>query len=204
MTIGIAVVTVFVSLLITLSSAENWAAVNVGFIPARLTQGDVGGSGLLVPAILTPLTATLVHGGLFHLGMNLLLLVYAGIATERTLGSTGVAVLYGVGAFAAALAQTLPDPQSVVPMIGASGAAAAILGAYALLFGQSRARAVGPIPAGVVNAVWLAVAWAVVNVLIAFLAASTGLGIAAAAHIGGFIAGLALARPLLAWRWRGA
>lgn len=203
-TLAIAGITALISLIVTLVGGEDWAAVNAGFIPARITLGDAADGVLLVPAWLTPLTATLIHGGFFHLAMNLLLLVYSGVAAERALGARGIVALYVVGAYAAALAQALPDPQSVVPMIGASGAASAILGAYALLYGRSRAKPIGPIPAPVVNALWLAVTWSVLNLLIAAVAANTGLGIAAAAHIGGFIAGLILMRPLFAWRWRHA
>jgi membrane associated rhomboid family serine protease len=89
-------------------------------------------------------------------------------------------------------------------MIGASGAISAIVGAYALLYGRSRARAIGPIPAAVVNIAWLAAGWAAINILVAWVAQSAGLGIAAGAHVGGFLAGLALMRPLLAWNWRSA
>lgn len=203
-TFGIVALTVLVSLFVTLTGADNWAAVNAGFIPARLTYGDAPALDLLLPGVLTPLSATLVHGGLLHLVMNMVLLVYAGFAVERALGTGGTLLLYVVGGYAAAAAQWLPDPQSAVPMIGASGAASAILGAQALLFGRSRARAIGPVPAGVVNALWLFVAWTILNLAVAAIAAQSGFGIAAPAHIGGFAAGLLLARPLLAWRWRQA
>jgi membrane associated rhomboid family serine protease len=89
-------------------------------------------------------------------------------------------------------------------MIGASGAASAVVGAYSLLFGRSRAQAIGPIPAQMVHVLWLAVAWTVINLLTAFAFLGAGVAVAAAAHIGGFIAGLALARPLLMWKWRQA
>ena len=63
-----------------------------------------------VPAFLTPLTATLVHCGLLHLGFNMLMLVWCGRQVERVLGRTGLIVLYLVGAYAAAGAQWLADP----------------------------------------------------------------------------------------------
>ena len=63
-----------------------------------------------VPAILTPLTATLVHSGLIHLGFNLLVFIWCGTAVERVLGKTGLIVLYLIGAYAAALAQWAVDP----------------------------------------------------------------------------------------------
>jgi len=79
-----------------------------------------------------------------------------------------------------------------------------VLGAYSMLYGTPRVRAFGPVPARVVQALWLAIAWSVINVAVALVASDAGLNIAAGAHIGGFIAGLALARPLLGWRYRGA
>jgi membrane associated rhomboid family serine protease len=203
-TLAIAGVTIVVSLAVSLLGLENHAALYAGFMPARAKLGLAGDVHGLVPNLLTPLTATLIHGGPLHLAMNMLLLGYTGVAAERALGARGIVVLYLVGAYAAALGQWLPDPGSATPMIGASGAISAIVGAYALLYGRSRARAIGPIPAAVVNIAWLAAGWAAINILVAWVAQSAGLGIAAGAHVGGFLAGLALMRPLLAWNWRSA
>jgi membrane associated rhomboid family serine protease len=150
------------------------------------------------------LGATLIHGGLAHLAMNMLMLDYIGVMVERALGSRGVIVLYLVGAYAACAGQWLPDPRSTVPMIGASGAVSALVGAYALLYGRRKTRDVGPVPAWLLHVLWLLAAWAVLNLLVGVLSAQMGMPIAAAAHIGGFVAGLALCRPLLMWRWRGA
>lgn len=177
-------------------------AIGGGFIPARVGAGDVVGPVPMLPVPLTPLSATLVHGGLLHLGFNLLMLVFTGRQAERALGSAGLLTLYGVGAYVAAVGQWVADPDSTVPMIGASGAISAIVGAYALLFGERRAKAVGPIPAGAVHVLWLAAGWIGIQLLIG--ATDRNQPIAIAAHIGGFLAGLALARPLLMWRWRGA
>ena len=203
-TAAIAATTILVSLIVTLLGFEEWAAIVGGFIPARVGLAIVGGVPALVPAIATPLSATLVHGGVAHLLMNMILFGYAGVAVERALGSRGLVALYIVGAYAAAAGQWLPEPGSPNPMIGASGAASAVLGAYSMLYGTSRARAFGPVPARVVQALWLALAWSVINIAVALVARDAGLNIAAGAHIGGFVAGLALARPLLGWRYRGA
>jgi len=196
-------VTVAVSLVVTLGGGDGYeASMRAGFIPARLSglQTDY----LAVPALLTPLSCTLLHAGLLHLAMNMLMLGFTGRETERAVGPWGLLLLYLVGAYAAAFAQWLPDPQSVTPMIGASGAASAVVGAYSLLFGKSRAKAIGPIPAKVVHVVWLAAAWTAINLAIGYAFLTANVAVAAAAHIGGFFAGLALARPLLLWRWRRA
>ncbi len=183
----------------------GWAAVVGGFVPLRVSD-DAAFRALVpdaLPVALTPLSATLVHGGLLHLGFNLLMFAIVGPATEQALGKRGVIALYLAGAFAAVAAQCVVDPASPVPMIGVSGALSAIVGAYSMLYGQSRARAIGPIPARVVHVLWLAAGWTVLNFAMGVFGAAAGASIAVAAHIGGFLAGLALLGPLLTWRWKG-
>ncbi len=175
------------------------AAVVAGFIPVRLTL-DVPVPGLL-PAWLTPFSATLVHGGWGHLLFNCMTLAVVGPSTELAVGKRGLAVLWIVGAVASAAAQWAVDPMSAVPVVGASGAISAVLGSYALLFGETRARAIGPIPQRVVHALWLGAAWLALNLLMGFAGAAAGAPIAIAAHVGGFVAGMVLLRPLLRWRW---
>ncbi|MBW4329332.1 rhomboid family intramembrane serine protease [Stakelama sp. CBK3Z-3] len=204
-TASIAIATIVVSLALIGLGAINSAALWGGFIPARLDGSSAFAQYYsLAPVWLTPLTATFVHAGLLHLGFNMVMLGYTGREAERTLGARGILVLYVFGAYAAAAAQWLSGPHMQAPMIGASGALSAIVGAYSLLYGQSRAKAIGPFPARIVHVLWLALAWTGINLLIGLMSVRAGTPIAAAAHVGGFIAGLALARPLLAWRWRGA
>ncbi|MHA3839771.1 rhomboid family intramembrane serine protease [Sphingomonas aestuarii] len=204
-TLAIAVTTVLVSVALTLTASENWAAVVAGFMPVRWSVEVFIPSDLwVVPSLLTPLSAALIHAGFIHLGFNMLMLWVCGTGSERALGGRGVVVLYLVGAYAAAAAQWAVEPMSEVPMIGASGAVSAVVGAYALLYGRPRAKAIGPLSARTVHVLWLAAAWTVLNLLIGVLSTQAGMPIAAAAHIGGFVAGLALARPLLVWRWKGA
>ena len=204
MTAGIAVATLVVSVLVLLSGALPAVSYGAGFVPVRFAgMMLLEGLPLVVPALLTPLTATLIHGGAMHLLFNLVMLGFCGRLLERAVGGQGVAILYAVGAFAAAATQWAIEPGSAVPMIGASGAISAIVGAYALLYGERRARAIGPVPADVVHIAWLAAAWIGVQLLIG-AAGMEGTAIAIGAHIGGFVAGLALARPLLLWRYRGA
>lgn len=201
---AIVAVTVLTSVIVSFTNHELDAAILGGFVPARLS-GVLDYTGVLaVPALLTPLTSTLLHAGFFHLAMNMLMLAVTGQPSEKALGRPALVVLYVVGAYAAAASQWLVNPLSEMPMIGASGAASAIVGAYSLLFGRSRAKAIGPIPAQAVHVVWLAVAWTAINLLSAFAFLGAGIAVAAAAHIGGFLIGLALAKPLLMWRWRKA
>ena len=203
-TYGIAILTVAVSAITIVFLTPDVAAVTGGFIPGRIPDVPIQNySGWLVPVWLTPLSATLLHGGWFHLLFNMVMLVYCGREAERALGSFAVALLYVVGAYAAAAGQWAQDPGAAMPMIGASGAISAIVAAYAMLYGRSRTPRLGPLPAGLIHALWLGVAWTGINLLIGFTT-MMGQPVAIGAHIGGFIAGLILARPLLLWRYRKA
>lgn len=198
---GIAIATVVAFLVLWLGGWLDTASVLGGFIPARVSQlVQLPGA---VPIWLTPLSATLIHAGVLHIGLNLVMFLFVGRFVESVIGGGPSLVLYLIGAYAAALGQYAAGPESAVPMVGASGAISATFGAYAVFFSRSRARAIGPISPFVVRVVWLAAGWIFVQTLIG-LASVGGVQVAIAAHIGGFIAGLALARPLLLWRYRGA
>jgi len=201
MTATIAAVTVVSFALLTAIGKLDTAAAVGGFIPARLSGLTVIGA---LPIWVTPLSATLLHGGALHIGFNLLMLVYCGREDEVAIGPAGVITLYVLGAYAAAVAQYIAGPHSPVPMIGASGAISALVGAYAMLYGQRRPSKYPPNVARWLHIAWLAVAWIVVQILLEIVSNTQAMPIAAAAHIGGFIAGLVLARPMLAWRYRKA
>ena len=185
-----------------LAGYSEQAAYSLGFIPLRVSVPTV--SLVAVPAFLTPLTATLVHSGLVHLGFNLLMLVWCGTQVERVLGATGVIVLYLVGAYAAAAAQWGVDPMGSVPMVGASGAISAVMGAFALSFGRAKAFTNNLRVNRWINVIWLLVAWVVLQMMMGWLAGGQGYLLATPAHVGGFAAGLLLQRPLLLWRYRKA
>ena len=92
----------------------------------------------------------------------------------------------------------------MVPMIGASGAISAVIGAFALSFGRARMITKSPVANRWINAAWLMVAWVVLQVMMGWLAGGQGFLLATPAHVGGFAAGLLLQRPLLLWRYRQA
>jgi membrane associated rhomboid family serine protease len=201
----IAVVTAMIGAILLLGDYVGYAAVYAGFIPARigdalpmLDQAD------LMPVAVTPFTATLIHANFLHLAFNLVMLVYTGRAAERAVGVRGIVVLYLTGAIAAVMAHYLADPSSAIPMIGASGAISAIVGAYSLLYSRNKARPVGPFSAQLVHMLWLVVAWTAINLLIGYISIDTSMPVAGAAHVGGFIAGVILVRPLVRWYWEGA
>jgi membrane associated rhomboid family serine protease len=201
-TIAIAALTAFAWLVALLTGYDGWAEISLGFIPARLSGMPVPWSA--IPAWLTPLTATLVHSGILHLGFNLLIFVWCGNAVERVLGRTGLVLLYVVGAYAAAAAQWASNPHGDVPMVGASGAISAVMGAFALSFGRAKPFTSNLRVNRWINIVWLMVAWIVLQAMMGWLAGGQGYLLATPAHIGGFLAGLLLQRPLLLWRYRSA
>lgn len=201
LTYAIAVATAVAFFIGRLIWPADFISEQAGFIPLRFSADAIG---FAVPTLLTPLSATLAHGDWIHLGFNLLMLVYCGRAVEAVLGAGPLAVLYLVGAYVAAAGQYVVSPISPVPMIGASGAISAVIAVYALLFSRDQVSRWGPVPAHWVRAIWLAVAWTAIQWMIGLVSGGGGYEIATAAHVGGFLAGLALARPLLAWRYRSA
>ena len=201
-TVAITAVTVIAWILTVAAGQSDNATLAMGFIPARFSGLPVPWAAL--PAFLTPLSATLVHSGFIHLGFNMLIFVWCGTNVERVLGWFGVLALYLVGAFAAAFAQWGVDPYSTVPMIGASGAISAVIGAFALSFGRPRRFTSSVTANRWINALWLMVAWVVLQLMMGWLAGGQGYLLATPAHVGGFAAGLLLQRPLLLWRYRRA
>ncbi|WP_341632587.1 rhomboid family intramembrane serine protease [Sphingomonas agri] len=181
---------------------SDQAAYALGFIPLRVTAPAALFPS--VPVYLTPLTATLVHSNLVHLGFNLLILVWCGTQVERIIGAGGLVVLYVIGAFAAAAAQWGINPHGTVPMIGASGAISAVMGAFALSYGRARPFTNNLAVNRWINVVWLMGAWIVLQVMMGWLGNQQGYLLATPAHVGGFAAGLLLQRPLLLWRYRNA
>jgi membrane associated rhomboid family serine protease len=201
-TVAITALTALAWLTTAALGLDTQAAEGMGFIPARLSGADVPWAA--VPAILTPLSATLVHSGPVHIGFNLLIFVWCGSQVERVLGWGALILIYVVGAYAAAAGQWLSDPQGIVPMVGASGAVSAVMGAFALSFGRAKHVTRSARVNRWINVVWLLAAWIVLQLMVGWMAGGQGYLLATPAHIGGFIAGLLLQRPLLLWRYRKA
>jgi membrane associated rhomboid family serine protease len=201
-TVAITALTALAWLITAALGLDTQAAEGMGFIPARLSGAEVPWAA--VPAILTPLSATLVHSGPVHIGFNLLIFVWCGSQVERVLGRGALILIYVVGAYAAAAGQWLSDPQGIVPMVGASGAVSAVMGAFALSFGRAKHVTRSARVNRWINVVWLLAAWIVLQLMVGWMAGGQGYLLATPAHIGGFIAGLLLQRPLLLWRYRKA
>ena len=200
-TLALMAVTGLVSIGIWVTGNLQNAATAMGFIAARIGGLEISPA---VPALLTPLSATLVHDGFLHLAMNFLLFAYCGRQVESVLGPAPLVLLYVIGAYAAVAGQYALDPGSMVPMIGASGAISALVGAYAVSFGQPKKIVASFRLNRWLNIAWLLAAWIVLQWMVGYLGGQQGVMIATGAHVGGFIAGVLLQRPLLLWRYRGA
>ncbi len=175
----------------------HWAA-----IPAHLAMGRDWA---------TILSAMFLHAGAMHILGNMLFLWVFGDLIEDALGHLGFAAFYLGAGIAATLTQTLADPASQLPLIGASGAVAGVMGGYLVLFPRARIDVllvivifvrVITLPAWSILGLWIAIQAGAG----AFSAPVTG-GVAYMAHVGGFSAGIAMA--LRAWlrggglaRWR--
>ena len=162
----------------------------------------------LVPAWSSPgtfLTSMFLHGGILHLAGNMLFLWVFGDNMEDQMGHLGFLLFYLAGGLAAAGAQVVADPGSFIPMVGASGAIAGVMGGYLLMFPRARVDVVVilviifrvfPLPAWTVLGFWF-----LVQFVQGSLTPTAQGGVAYWAHAGGFAAGVVLTWPL--WRKRG-
>lgn len=152
-------------------------------------------------SLITPITSMFMHGGWFHIIGNLWFLWVFGDNVEDAMGPLRFLVFYLACGLAAAAAQVLSDPGSVVPMVGASGAVGGVMGAYARLYPRARVRTL--IFFGIffttisLPALTLLGYWFLLQILggLPTLAGAQP-GVAFWAHVGGFIAGVALVGPL--------
>ena len=210
---ALAVINLVIAAVLLVPVWWQYAVVSGGLFPVRLSGDSAAFADVsfLVPAFLTPLTAAFLHGGIAHVLMNMLMLLLIGNMVERVLGGGLYLGLYFIGAYAAAgtewVAAVMRWPMSadmMAPAIGASGAISAIIGAYVLLFPNQQPKPWGPVPANIARPLHLTIAWIGLNLAIGFVGPGLGVSIAIWSHIGGFVAGLILARPSLLWRYRKA
>lgn len=183
------------------------ATFRFALIPAELTQGihplyPVGDSGVenLNPAWLTVFTSMFMHGSWTHILSNMWYLWIFGNNIEEAMGKAKFIAFYLICGGVAAAAQALLGPDSLVPMVGASGAIAGVLGAYLVLYPGSRVLCLIltfiittiEVPAFIVLGFWFLLQ--VFSGVVHLGPHSTQGGVAYAAHVGGFVAGIVLAR----------
>ena len=169
-----------------------------GVVPVTNTAGQVLGEiqhyQTPLPVYFNFLSSMFMHGDIMHIFGNMLFLWIFGDNLENLLGHIRFAAFYIVCGIAAALAQVVMDSNSAIPMLGASGAISGILGGYLVLFPQRQVRAIifnflTTVPAFVALGLWIGY-----QILLGFLTPAGQGGVAYAAHIGGFIAGVILVK----------
>lgn len=169
-----------------------------GVIPVTNSAGQVLGEiqhyQTPLPVYFNFLSSMFMHGDIMHIFGNMLFLFIFGDNLENLLGHIRFAIFYIVCGIAAALAQVVMDTNSAIPMLGASGAISGILGGYLVLFPQRQVRAIifnflTTVPAFVALGLWIGY-----QLLLGFLTPSGQGGVAYAAHIGGFVAGVVLVK----------
>lgn len=170
--------------------AENLFILEYGMIPARLAAGE---------GYHTLITSQFLHGGFMHLAGNMLYLWIFGDNLEDELGHIPFLIFYLASGIGAALIQAAPDLSSVVPMVGASGAIAGVMGGYLLFFPKARVDVliifvfffkVFPVPAWIMLGLWFGL-----QALNSFGGPLQGGGVAYLAHVGGFVVGLLWVTP---------
>jgi membrane associated rhomboid family serine protease len=183
--------------------------------PTLVPTGDVGmgpsGPGCVVAAptydkqpAFSVLTAMFLHGGWLHLLGNMLFLWVFGNNVEDRMGRLRFLVFYLFCGYVAAYGFALVNASSTVPLVGASGAIAGVLGAYIVLYPRARVWSLVPfllflplrLPAWLVLGAWFLLQW----FYTASLQVSGGDGVAYLAHVLGFLTGVVLALPLKARR----
>jgi membrane associated rhomboid family serine protease len=178
-----------------------------GVVPADLTAAWAKGD-FLSQETATLVTSQFLHAGWFHLLGNMLYLWIFGNNVEDRLGRVGFLLFYLAGGVLAGLSQVAIDPTSTIPTIGASGAIAAVLGAYFVFFPRARVTSLVflgffyqliDVPAVIVLGFWF-----VLQVIdgLASLGMTEAGGVAVFAHIGGFVAGALVARVIVGARGR--
>ncbi|MBM4084103.1 MAG: rhomboid family intramembrane serine protease [Planctomycetes bacterium] len=202
-TVGIIILNVYVFLQELRLSPEQaeLLILRKGLVPARVTAcldaGRCDPATVLWPFI----TCMFLHGGWLHILGNMWYLSIFGDNVEDRLGHFRYLVFYLLSGIAGSIAQIVAHPQSTLPMVGASGAIAGVLGAYAITYPFARVLTIVPIfliiiriweiPAFIVLGFWFVMQLLNGQAALAQTAHTAG-GVAWWAHIGGFVAGVAL------------
>jgi len=188
-TIGLIVLNVLVYLfgLMLPEDGRRWFIYAFGLVPAYF-------------AVLNVFTAMFIHGGFAHLAGNMLFLWIFGDNVEDRVGHGRFVLFYLACGVAAAVAQTMMSPNSLVPMVGASGAIAGVMGAYLVLYPHSRVLMLFPfplfvfeLPATIFLGGWFFIQFlSGINQLPVFEKNAISGGVAFWAHVVGFVAGVIL------------
>ena len=168
----------------------------VALVPGLVTEGQ----SVVLPFYLTFFTAMFVHGGLLHIASNMIYLAVFGDNVEDLMGPVLYIFFYLLCGLAASVAQIAADPTSMIPNVGASGAIAGVLAGYLLLLPTGTVRILFFLPPfsriARIPALFFITLWFILQIFggaMSLGSSSESGGVAYWAHVGGFLAGLALA-----------
>jgi len=172
----------------------------IDLVGRTVIEDSFGNTGVIqhyatpLPVYFNFLSSMFMHANIMHIFGNMMFLFIFGDNLENLLGHIRFAAFYLICGFAAAFAQIVMDTGSVIPMLGASGAISGVLGGYIVLFPQREVRAIifnflTTVPAIVALGIWIGY-----QLLAGYLSSAETGGVAYAAHIGGFVAGVVLVK----------
>src|ERR1700680_3650572 len=189
---------------VKLGRYANAMFVRYAMVPAHVAHMRLTTPRRALESVATIFTATFIHAGFFHIAGNMLYLFIFGPAVEERMGTPRYLLFYLAAAAAAGLAMVAMGPDSRVPVIGASGAIAGVLGAYFVIYPRGRITTIVPLvflfPIVEIRAYFYLLFWFVAQLYAGIASGANGPlmgGVAWWAHVGGFLFGIAVA-PLLA------
>jgi membrane associated rhomboid family serine protease len=185
---------VYLWLLSLPADARIEATTRLGFIPGVLFRPGSTVRDAWVSPVGAIFTAMFVHGGFFHLAVNMLYLWIFGDNVEDRVGRGRFVAFYLICGAVAALAQALPDIRSGVPMIGAAGAVSGVLGAYLVLYPRANVLLALPFLLARVPVVVMIGLWFAGQLARSLLTDAGEVGVAFSAHVAAFIGGALLVR----------
>jgi membrane associated rhomboid family serine protease len=212
LTIGLIAVNTLIFLYTRILGPEafEYYIVSYGFIPMRFFEGSnmahVFGVSLDSPILLTPFSSMFLHGGWLHLIGNMLVLWIYGNNIEDYLGPVKFLLFYLLAGIAAVTLYSAINLDSVVPLVGASGAIAGVMGAYMVLHPKAEITVLiffffiqfVTLPAKIVLGIWFGM-----QLVMSLVGSSSGGGVAWLAHVGGFVFGYIVLRIVISIWGRG-
>ena len=199
LTIGLIVINIAVFVFqVSLGQNAQRMVIEFGAIPWEITHLSNHPQSMHISPYMSMLSAMFLHGGLMHLGGNMLYLWIFGNNIEDAMGHLRFIIFYTICGIVASLCHVFSNPHSMVPMIGASGAISGVLGGYLVLYPHARVTTLIILGWFIrlvdVPAVILLGFWFLLQLASSFMVKTEGGGVAWYAHIGGFVAGVVLVR----------
>ncbi|MFC1475045.1 rhomboid family intramembrane serine protease [Candidatus Zixiibacteriota bacterium] len=208
-TISLIVLNSIIFLFMIMQGARSFTLMTIqyGYIPSELMNGIELTPQIAASAYLTPFTSMFMHGGFMHLIGNMLVLWIYGNNVEDYFGPVKFVIFYLLSGLAAIGLFTIFGPNSEIPLVGASGAIAGLMGAYMILHPRAKITVLiifffiqfVHLPAKIVLGVWFAL-----QLFMSLTDPTTGGGVAWMAHIGGFVFGYLILRILVKFKGRGS